>query len=72
MFELDQFIADCRSAVACEKSHKLAREVVARVVSDPVSVLKGLGEPIRGMLKPLYRSDELTILNIIWAPYMTL
>ena len=72
MFDLDQFIDDCRSALAADKSHKLVREVVARAISDPRAVLKGLGEPTRGMLKPLYRSEDLTILNIIWAPYMTL
>jgi len=71
MFELDQFIADCRSAVGADKSHKFVREVVARAVSDPAAVLKGLGEPTRGMLKPLYRSEDITILNIVWAPYMT-
>ncbi|HEU0175341.1 MAG TPA: hypothetical protein VFV58_13860 [Blastocatellia bacterium] len=72
MFELDQFVADCRSALAADKSHKFVREVVARAVSDPSAVLNGLGEPTRGMLKSLYRSDDLTILNIVWAPYMTL
>jgi len=72
MFDLDQFVADCRSALAADKSHKLVRDVVARAVSDPTSVLKGLGEPTRAMLTPLYRSEDLTILNIIWAPYMTL
>jgi predicted metal-dependent enzyme (double-stranded beta helix superfamily) len=72
VFDLDQFIADCRSARAADNSHKLVREVVARAVSDPAAVLKGLGEPTRGMLQPLYRSEELTILNLVWAPYMTL
>jgi predicted metal-dependent enzyme (double-stranded beta helix superfamily) len=72
MFDLDQFVADCRSALMADKSHKLVREVVARAVSDPAAVLEGLGEPTRGVLKPLYRSDDLTILNIVWAPYMTL
>lgn len=72
MFDLDQFIADCRGALAADKSHKLVREVVARAVCDPGSILKQLGEPKRGMLQSLYRSDDLTILNIVWAPYMTL
>ena len=35
MFELDQFIVDCREALATDKSHKAVREVVARAVSDP-------------------------------------
>ena len=72
MFDLDQFVADCRDALAVDKSHKLAREVVCRAVADPSGVLKALGEPTRGAIKTLYRSDNLTILNVIWAPYMTL
>jgi hypothetical protein len=38
MFDLDQFISDCRDALAADKSHKLVREVVARSVSDPAAV----------------------------------
>jgi hypothetical protein len=49
MFDLDQFIADCRAALAADKSHKSVREVVARAVSDPAAVLKGLGEPKRSV-----------------------
>ena len=72
MFDLDQFIADCRAAIATDKSHKLVREVLARAVSDPGAVLARLGEPTRSMVQTLHRSDGLTILNVVWAPYMTL
>ena len=47
MFDIDQFIADCRGAVAEDESHKSVREVLARAVSNPAGVLKGLGEPGR-------------------------
>jgi hypothetical protein len=56
MFELEQFTADCRAALAADKSHKSVREVVARVVSDPAAVLKGLGEPKRSEVQKLYYS----------------
>jgi predicted metal-dependent enzyme (double-stranded beta helix superfamily) len=72
MFDLGRFIEDCRAAVAEDPSHKAAREVVARAVSAPAEVLKGLGEPQRGEVQSLYRSDTLTILNVIWAPWMTI
>jgi predicted metal-dependent enzyme (double-stranded beta helix superfamily) len=72
MFDLDRFIADCREAVAADPSHKLVREVVARAVSDPASVIRGLGAPQRSGLQPIHRSNELTILNVIWAPMMTI
>jgi len=72
MFDIDQFIADCRGAVAEDVSHKSVREVVARAVSNPAGVLKGLGEPGRAEVQKLYRSDNLTILNVIWGPRMTI
>jgi len=72
MFELDQFIADCRTALAADPLHKLVREVVARAVSDPASVLKALGEPKRAGLHKLHHAEDLTILNVVWAPMMTL
>ena len=71
-FDLDQFISDCRSAIRLDASPKFVREVVARAVSDPAAVLNALGEPKQGEIKPLYRSNDLTILNVIWARWMTL
>jgi len=45
MFEAERFVADCRAAFAKDPTHKAIREVLARTVSDPTAVLKGLGEP---------------------------
>jgi hypothetical protein len=45
MFEVDQFVADCRAAFAEDQTHRAVGEVLARAVSDPAAVLKGLGEP---------------------------
>jgi predicted metal-dependent enzyme (double-stranded beta helix superfamily) len=72
MFDVDRFIADCRAALAADPTHKSVREVVARAVSEPSSVVKGLGEPVRGGLNKLYHAPDLTILNVTWAPKMTL
>ena len=71
MFELERFIEECRAAVREDKTHKAAREIVARAVSDPAGVLKGIGEPRRAMVDTLHRSDDLTILNVVWGPGMT-
>jgi predicted metal-dependent enzyme (double-stranded beta helix superfamily) len=72
MFDLDRFIADCRSALAADPSHKSVREVVARAVAEPAAVLKTLGEPQRGGVHKLHHAGDLTILNVIWPPYMTI
>ena len=72
MFDLDEFVADCRAALAEDSSHKAVREVVARAVSEPGAVLATLGEPKPARVEKLYHADDLTILNVIWAPRMTL
>ena len=72
MFDLDQFVADCRAALAADRSPKHVRDVVARAVANPASLLKVLGEPKRAGLHKLYQSQDLTILNVVWAPKMTI
>jgi predicted metal-dependent enzyme (double-stranded beta helix superfamily) len=71
MFDVEQFAADCRAALKEDTSHKSVREVVARAVADPAAVLKGLGEPKCAGVQKLYHRPDLTILNVIWAPMMT-
>src|SRR5215208_2028310 len=70
--ELERFIADCRAAHAADPSHKAVREVVARAVSEPGAVLTMVGEPKRGEVQKVYHAPGLTILNVVWAPYMTI
>jgi hypothetical protein len=71
MFDLEQFTADCRTAIAADKSHKHVLDVVAQAVSDPPSMLRTLGEPKRAGLHKLYQSHDLPVLNVVWAPMMT-
>ena len=71
MFILENFIADCRTALAADPSHRLVREAVASAVSDTTAILKALGEPKRAEIQKLYHASDLTILNVIWGPMMT-
>lgn len=72
MFDVDQFIADCREALKADRGGMAVREVVARAVSEPSAVLKAIGEPKRAGLNRLYQSPDLTILNLVWGPMMTI
>jgi predicted metal-dependent enzyme (double-stranded beta helix superfamily) len=72
VFDLHRFIADCRAAVSVDPTHKSVRELVARAVSDPSAVVAGLGEPTRAVVQRLCGSEELTILNVVWGPGMTI
>ena len=72
MFDLDRFIEDCRAAVREDRTHRAAREVLARANSDPAAILAALGEPEKAGVSPLYKSRELTILNVVWGKRMTI
>jgi predicted metal-dependent enzyme (double-stranded beta helix superfamily) len=72
MFDLDCFIAERRAAVSLDPTHKSVREIVARAVSEPTAVIAGLGAPARAEVQKLYNPPELTILNVIWGPGMTI
>jgi predicted metal-dependent enzyme (double-stranded beta helix superfamily) len=72
MFEIDRLVDDCRAAMKDTESMKAVREVVADAVADPGALIKRLGEPTRGTVNCLHKSDDLTILNVIWAPRMTI
>lgn len=70
-FDLDRFIEACRGAVATDQTHRSARDILARAVADPAAVLQGLGEPQRAGIETLYTAPDLTILNVVWGPLMS-
>lgn len=70
MFEKDRFIQDCLNAVA--EGQGAVRDVVAEAVSNGMGVMSELGEPVHAGITPLYRSRDLTIINFVWAPWMSL
>lgn len=70
MFDSDRFIDECRAAVAGGQA--AIREVVQRAVAEPGALMATLGEPARAGVFVMHRSPELTVLNLVWGPYMTL
>jgi predicted metal-dependent enzyme (double-stranded beta helix superfamily) len=72
MFDKDQFIADCRTALASDRPSRNVREVVARAVADPAAVVAALGEPKAGGIVPVHRSHELTVINVLWPANMVI
>ncbi|MCH7543277.1 MAG: hypothetical protein IIB65_06530, partial [Proteobacteria bacterium] len=70
MFRKDRFVEDCKSAVA--DGQKAVRELVLEAVADPSGIVAELGEPTKAGVYPLCHGDDLTVINFVWAPYMTL
>jgi predicted metal-dependent enzyme (double-stranded beta helix superfamily) len=71
-FDLERLLEDCQRARTSGDAQAAVHEVLAREVTNPGAVLRGLGEPAKGGIRTLYRSPDLTVLNIIWSPLMQL
>ena len=71
-FDPQRFIEDCRTAARETDAQARISELLARELADCDAIIEGVGAPTKGGLKALYRSPELTILNIVWAPLMQL
>jgi predicted metal-dependent enzyme (double-stranded beta helix superfamily) len=52
-------------------SQRAIRELVREAARDPARMIRVLGEPKKAGIELLYRSDELTIVNLVWGPRMT-
>jgi predicted metal-dependent enzyme (double-stranded beta helix superfamily) len=72
MFRTEKFIEECVNALKKPNAHSAVQEIVARTVSDPNDVIRGLGEPKRAGVQTLYHSAHLTIINFTWGPRMSL
>jgi predicted metal-dependent enzyme (double-stranded beta helix superfamily) len=71
-FDRDRFVADCVAAARERDAQAAVREVLARAVSAPDSVLAGLGARRGAGLDVLHRSPTLTIFAAHWSPRMSL
>ena len=69
-FDVERFVDEVKRANL--DGQGAVSEVLARAVSEPGRVLEGLGEPETAGLGVLHHEDDLTILNVIWAPLMVL
>jgi len=70
MFDVERFVDDVKHA--SQQGHGAVGQLLAGAVSEPRAVLAGLGEPQKAGVQTLHRADDLTILNITWAPHMVL
>lgn len=71
-FDIDGFVDDIRMARLESDGQRAVEEILGRAVSQPGAVLAGLGEPQQAGIHTLYADDDVTILNVIWAPLMVL
>jgi predicted metal-dependent enzyme (double-stranded beta helix superfamily) len=70
MFDREQFVEECRAALAESDAQGAINAIVKKAVSAPGEILSALGEPQLAGADTIYKSPDLTILNIMWGPQM--
>jgi predicted metal-dependent enzyme (double-stranded beta helix superfamily) len=70
--EPGRFLERCQSALSEQTPELAVKDLVAEIVSRPSGVRSALGAPSEAGLSPLYRSEHLTVLKVLWAPGMEL
>ena len=71
MFDVEEFVAECRHALTESEPRLAVRDLLERAVSRG-DELEAVLPSRQGELKSLYTSPELTVLNVTWAPGMLL
>ncbi|MGH2831050.1 MAG: hypothetical protein ACRDJM_11255 [Actinomycetota bacterium] len=71
MFDVDTLVADCKQALREQDPRRAVREILTRTLDAPQPVAEALGGTTGG-LNVVYGSEDLTVLNVIWAPGMVL
>jgi predicted metal-dependent enzyme (double-stranded beta helix superfamily) len=69
VFEVEQFVHDCRAALDETQPSVAVREVLERAMCEARSVADAL-PPVRAEIVPLHVSPQLTVLKVVWAPRM--
>ncbi len=72
MFDSAKLVEDCKTALGENDPQSAIHALVQRAVSDPAGIIRALGEPARGGIDIIHRATDLTILNVLWGPGMTM
>ena len=71
MFDLDEFLTDCRTALGEPEPRRAIRETLTRAMAQPAEVGATL-RPREGGLTLLSHDPDLTVIHLVWAPGMQL
>jgi predicted metal-dependent enzyme (double-stranded beta helix superfamily) len=71
MFDIDQFIEDCRMARLETEPKRATKEVLGRALTRAAEVAEAL-PPTEAGVRLLHHTDDLTIIEVVWAPGMSI
>jgi predicted metal-dependent enzyme (double-stranded beta helix superfamily) len=70
MFDIDSFVAECHDALREPDPRRAVREILIQTLEGRGQVASALGKNTAG-LEILHSSEDLTVVNVIWAPKMS-
>ncbi len=71
MFDIDQLIEDCRTARLETEPRRATKEVLGRALTRAAEVAEAL-PPTEAGFTLLHHADNLTIVEVVWAPGMSI
>ena len=71
MPDVDDFLADLRSAAVESQAQLAVKEVLDGAIARPGDLHAGLGEPTKAEIVPLIADDDLAVFKVVWAPGMS-
>jgi len=69
MFDLEDFVVDCREAAVETEPRTAIVELLRRTMADASDVAEAL-DPQEGGLSVVHADDVVTVLHVVWAPGM--
>ena len=69
--EVDELVRRIMAASA-DGGVSAVGEEMDRLISDPAALMEAVPEPHLPVMEPIYVSDDLTIMNVVWGPRMYL
>jgi predicted metal-dependent enzyme (double-stranded beta helix superfamily) len=70
MFNTDAFVASCVAAGGESEPRLAIKEILSEAMSRPADLAAAL-PPERARATALHVSDDLTVINVVWAPGMS-
>lgn len=70
--QMEGLVGDIRAANAEADAQQAVEAVLREALARPGRVLEAMGEPRQVGLSPIFHAEDLTILNIVWPPWMML
>jgi predicted metal-dependent enzyme (double-stranded beta helix superfamily) len=71
-FNLSEFIGDCKVATQEPSPQKTIANMLTAALANPTDVINALEKPTQAKVDKLFVSEKLTVLNVVWAPRMSL